>query len=210
MTDFLVKGFTRKNEFGSYFSDARASQNCVPTPERGNEGMVAALHFGFTIMTDFSIRIDSGDLIFSAAHFITFGGGGCEALHGHDYRVKAELFGPLGANEYLVDFVLVHEGLKAIVKELDHRTLLPAKHDSIAVKLVGEECVITHGGRRWVLPRDNCRVLPIGNTTTEMFARYIGQRLIEDLIMKRQLPVTQISIEVGEYGGFTAVCRLEV
>jgi 6-pyruvoyltetrahydropterin/6-carboxytetrahydropterin synthase len=161
-------------------------------------------------MTDFSLRIESADLIFSAAHFITFEGGGCEPLHGHDYRVKAELFGPLGANEYIVDFVLVHEGLKEIVKELDHRVLLPGGHDSIAVKLEGEEFVITHAGRRWVLPKDNCRVLPIGNTTTEMFARYIGGRFIEDLIMKRQLPVTQISIEVGECGGFAAVCKLEV
>jgi 6-pyruvoyltetrahydropterin/6-carboxytetrahydropterin synthase len=161
-------------------------------------------------MSDFFIRIDSLDLIFSAAHFITFEEGGCEALHGHDYRVKAELFGPLGAKEYIVDFVLVHEGLKAIVKELDHRTLLPGEHDSISVALEGEEYVVRHAGRRWVLPRDNCRVLPIGNTTTEMFARYIGRRLIEDLIVKRKLPVTRISIEVGECGGYAAICRLDV
>jgi 6-pyruvoyltetrahydropterin/6-carboxytetrahydropterin synthase len=161
-------------------------------------------------MSNFSIRIESADLIFSAAHFITFDGGGCEPLHGHDYRVKAELVGPLGANEYVVDFVLVKEFLQKVVEELDHRVLLPGEHGSISVVLQGGEYLITHAGRRWILPRDNCRVLPIANTTTEMFARYIGRRLVEDLIVRDQLPVTHISIEVGECGGFTAVCRLEV
>jgi 6-pyruvoyltetrahydropterin/6-carboxytetrahydropterin synthase len=160
--------------------------------------------------SDYSIRVASADLIFSAAHFITFEGGGCEPLHGHDYRVKAELFGPLGANEYLVDFVLVRETLREIVAELDHCVLLPGEHGSIAVALEGEEYIVRHAGRRWILPRDNCRVLPIANTTTEMFAQYIGQRLIDDLFAKRQLPVTELSIEVGECDGFAAVCRLMV
>jgi 6-pyruvoyltetrahydropterin/6-carboxytetrahydropterin synthase len=161
-------------------------------------------------MLNYSIRVASADLIFSAAHFITFEGGGCEPLHGHDYRVKAELFGPLGANEYVVDFVLVREALQAIVKELDHCVLLPGEHDSIALKLERDEYVVTHAGRRWVLPRDNCRVLPIANTTTERFAWYIGGRLIDDVIAKRQLPVTEVCIEVGECDGFAAVCRLKI
>ncbi|MCC6126311.1 MAG: 6-carboxytetrahydropterin synthase [Pirellulales bacterium] len=161
-------------------------------------------------MSNYSIRIDSADLIFSAAHFITFDGGECEPLHGHDYRVKAELFGPTGANEYVVDFVLVKEFLRKVVGELDHRVLLPGEHGSISLMLQGGEYIITHAGRRWILPEDNCRVLPIANTTTEMFARYIGRRLIDDLIQKNQLSVTQVCIEVGECDGFAAVCRLEV
>jgi 6-pyruvoyltetrahydropterin/6-carboxytetrahydropterin synthase len=161
-------------------------------------------------MSNFSIRVASADLFFSAAHFITFEGGGCEPLHGHDYRVQAELFGPLSANEYLVDFVLVQECLRSIVKELDHRVLLPGGHDTISVVLEGEEYVVKHEGRRWVLPKDNCRILPMGNTTTEMFAQYIGQRLIEVLKAKSAFPVTLVVIEVCECDGFAAVCRMEV
>jgi 6-pyruvoyltetrahydropterin/6-carboxytetrahydropterin synthase len=161
-------------------------------------------------MPNYSIRIASADLIFSAAHFITFEEGGCEPLHGHDYRVKAELFGPLGANEYVVDFVLVRECLKAIVKELDHHTLLPGNHPLVKLDPQGDECTISYSGRRWILPLDNCRILPIGNTTTEMFAQYIGQRLIDDLIAKIRLPVAQICIEVSECDGFAAVCRLDI
>jgi 6-pyruvoyltetrahydropterin/6-carboxytetrahydropterin synthase len=161
-------------------------------------------------MSNYSIRIASADLLFSAAHFITFEAGGCEPLHGHDYRVRAELFGPLGANEYIVDFVMVKERLKAIVTELDHRVLLPGNHGSISVVLEGGEYIITHAGRRWILPQDNCRILPIGNTTTEMFAKYIGQRLIDDLAAKKQLPAIRLSIEVSECDGFAAVWRIDL
>ena len=154
-------------------------------------------------MPNYSIRTASADILFIAAHFITFEGGGCEPLHGHDYRVQAELFGPLGANEYLVDFVLVKECLLSIVKELDHCTLLPGNHPAISVVRDGEEYVITHAGRRWVLPQDNCRILPIANTTTEMFAGYIAQRLIEQLKAKNQLQATGVVIEVGECDGFS-------
>ena len=41
-------------------------------------------------MSNFIIRIAGDDLLFSASHFITFEGGGCEALHGHDFHVAAE------------------------------------------------------------------------------------------------------------------------
>ena len=44
--------------------------------------------------SDFHIRIADDDLVFCAAHFITLEGGGCERLHGHTYRVAAEVHGP--------------------------------------------------------------------------------------------------------------------
>ena len=42
----------------------------------------------------FSVRIAKAEHVFSAAHFITFGGQ-CERLHGHNYHVAAEIVGPL-------------------------------------------------------------------------------------------------------------------
>jgi 6-pyruvoyltetrahydropterin/6-carboxytetrahydropterin synthase len=158
-------------------------------------------------MPNYSIRVDSTDLVFSAAHFITFDDGGCEPLHGHDYRVKAELFGPLGTNEYVVDFVQVKASLKSIIEELDHRVLLPGDHPSIKIEPQGDQCSISYAGRRWILPLDNCRILPIGNTTTEMFAQYIGQQLIHGLVSKKRFSITEICVEVCECDGFAAVYR---
>ena len=50
------------------------------------------------------VRVSKADLIFSAAHFITLGPDQCEGIHGHNYRVTAEVHGPLDENGCVVDF----------------------------------------------------------------------------------------------------------
>lgn len=35
---------------------------------------------------DFKVTVTKEDLVFAAAHFITFAGHRCETLHGHNYR----------------------------------------------------------------------------------------------------------------------------
>ena len=72
-------------------------------------------------------------LVFSAAHFITFAGNICERLHGHNYKVAAEVHGPLDENHYVVDFIAVRDALRGIVEELDHHTLLPTVHPQIKI-----------------------------------------------------------------------------
>ena len=56
----------------------------------------------------YHVRLTKEHLIFSAAHFITFNGNICERLHGHNYRVFAEIYGPLDENQYVIDFIDWH------------------------------------------------------------------------------------------------------
>ena len=79
----------------------------------------------------YCVRISKEDLVFSAAHFITYAGNICEPLHGHNYRLAVEVSGPLDENQYVIDFILLHDMTKAIVDELDHRVLLPTAHRAI-------------------------------------------------------------------------------
>ena len=58
--------------------------------------------------------IAKAEHVFSAAHFITFGGT-CERLHGHNYHVAAEVHGPLDENHLVIDFLLVRDKLREIV-----------------------------------------------------------------------------------------------
>src|SRR5207237_2512938 len=81
----------------------------------------------------YRVRLSKDYLVFSAAHFITFSGNICERLHGHNYRVTAEVFGPLDENQYVVDFIALRDELKALVLELDHHVLLPLNHPTIRV-----------------------------------------------------------------------------
>jgi 6-pyruvoyltetrahydropterin/6-carboxytetrahydropterin synthase len=152
-------------------------------------------------MESYRVRIDNDELVFSAGHFITFAGGHCERLHGHNYRVAAEVEGPLDENHYVVDFVALRDTLRAILGELDHHMLLPTQHPSIRVGVEGNEVTATFGDRRWVFPRDDCVLLPVPNTTAELLARHIGLRLQEELDKRMGARVSGVRIEVDECFG---------
>jgi len=156
-------------------------------------------------MTKHTIRVANDDLTFSAGHFITLEDGCCERLHGHSYRVAAEVGGPLNENQYVVDFVALRDVLKAILSELDHRVLLPGQHPAIRVSTGPKEVEVAFADRRWVLPKDDCLLLPLVNTTTELLAEYIGQRLLAELKALGGARPEQVRIEVGEGTGFSAV-----
>ncbi|MBM4001943.1 MAG: 6-pyruvoyl tetrahydropterin synthase family protein [Planctomycetes bacterium] len=127
--------------------------------------------------SEFRVRLEKDYLIFSAAHFITFAGDICERLHGHNYRVYAEVSGPLDENYYVVDFIALRDTLKSLVDELDHRMLLPTLHKSIRVSATENEVEARFQDRRWLFPAGDCRLLPLENTTAELLARYLGERL---------------------------------
>jgi 6-pyruvoyltetrahydropterin/6-carboxytetrahydropterin synthase len=156
---------------------------------------------------DFHIRVAGDDLAFSAGHFITLENGDCERLHGHTYRVAAEVFGPLDACQCVVDFLAVRSAMKDILAELDHRVLLPAQHPAIRLSLQAAEVEAMFADRRWVFPKDDCLLLPVANTTTEALARYIGERLTAALGLHGD-SINRVQIELSEGTGCAAICDL--
>jgi 6-pyruvoyltetrahydropterin/6-carboxytetrahydropterin synthase len=159
-------------------------------------------------MEHYHVRIAQDDLVFSAAHFLTFEGDVCERLHGHDYRVAAEVHGPLDENHYVVDFLALRDALKAIVDELDHCVLLPADDARIRVTADEREVEATFAGRRWVFPRSDCLLLPIPSSTTELLARHVAQRLRDALEARLGARPARIRVEIQESCGMSAVCEL--
>lgn len=157
----------------------------------------------------YHVRISKDYLVFSAGHFITYNGDICERLHGHNYRVAAEVHGPLDENHYVFDFIALRDALKAIVDELDHHMLLPTQHPQIRVVASEREVEATFADRRWVFPRGDCILLPMPNTTSELLARYIGERLRADLTAKTGARPARLRIEVDECFGNLAVCELD-
>ncbi len=156
----------------------------------------------------YRVRIEKDYLVFSAGHFITFDGNICERLHGHNYRVAAEVFGLLDENHYVIDFILLRDTVKRIVDELDHHMLLPTDHPRIKVTANDREVTVTFAERRWVFPRLDCILLPVPNTTSEMLARYIGRRVLADLEAAIGIRPNRLRIEVDECFGQIAVCEL--
>ena len=156
----------------------------------------------------YHVRIEKDYLVFSAGHFITFDGDVCERLHGHNYRVAAEVHGPLDENHYVVDFIALRDTLKAIVDELDHRMLLPTEHSKIHVAAVDHEVEVRFEDRRWVFPRNDCVLLPVANTTSELLARHIGRRLLADLEDRTGARLSLIVVEVDDCFGQVATVEL--
>jgi 6-pyruvoyltetrahydropterin/6-carboxytetrahydropterin synthase len=156
----------------------------------------------------FHIRVTKDYLVFSAAHFITFNGNICERLHGHNYRVAAEVAGPLDENHYVVDFIAVRDVLQKIVAELDHYMLLPTGHPQIRVQASDKSVEVTFEDRRWVFPRGDCVLLPVPNTTAEKLAEYIAARLLDDLQARLGKRPGDVCVEVDECNGQIGVCRL--
>jgi len=157
----------------------------------------------------YRVRVAKDYLVFSAAHFITFDGNICERLHGHNYRVAAEWFGPLDENQYVVDFIALRDALRAIVGDLDHYVLLPTEHPTIRVRADETSVEATFAERRWIFPRGDCKLLPVANTTAELLAQYIGQRLLADLAAAKGIRPERLQIEVDECYGQAAVCMIE-
>ncbi|MEN6557879.1 MAG: 6-carboxytetrahydropterin synthase [Thermoguttaceae bacterium] len=159
-------------------------------------------------MSSFQIRIASDELTFSASHFMIFEDGQCERLHGHTYRVSTEVSGPLNAGGYVVDFLAVHEALKSILADLDHRTLLPMQHAALRVTCRGDVVEASLADRRWTFPADDCQLLPVANTTTELLAQHVGRCLRTALTALGVDSIERLRVTIDEGDGFSAICEL--
>lgn len=157
----------------------------------------------------FRVQLEKDNLVFSAAHFITFNGNVCESIHGHNYRVKCEIEGPLDENGYVVDFIALRDALASIVRKLDHHVLLPTQHPAIKVVDDGKEVTATFEDKRWVFPSEDCVLLPIANTTAELMARSIAIELREITKAKFGNKITRMVVSVDENRGQWGVVEMD-
>lgn len=159
----------------------------------------------------YGVRVLKDSLVFSAAHFITFNGNICERLHGHNWRVEAAVEGPLDENSYVFDFIALRDALQQIVGELDHRMLLPELHPAIEVVLSanGREVEARFEDRRWLFPAEDCRVLPVANTTAELLAHWIARTLMDRLPSAAVQQISRLRISVEENFGQWADCWVQ-
>jgi len=157
----------------------------------------------------FRVQLEKDTLVFSAAHFITFNGNICESLHGHNYRVKCEVTGPLDENGYVVDFIALRDALNEIVNSLDHHVVLPAQHPSIKVADDGKEVLVTFESKRWIFPSEDCVILPLSNTTAELMAHYIAVKLKSKTQSKFGDAISKLIVAVDENRGQWGVCEMD-
>jgi 6-pyruvoyltetrahydropterin/6-carboxytetrahydropterin synthase len=155
--------------------------------------------------TRYKVRVSKDYLVFCSGHFITYAGGLCERLHGHNYRVAVEVEDELDQNHYVFDFVALKDRTRAIVNELDHRMLLPTQSRLILLEEDGPNWQVRYRDRRWSFPRDECALLPVANTTAELLADYLNARLRQAIAADGLRVPGVIRVEVEESFGQLAV-----
>lgn len=152
----------------------------------------------------FKVRVTKDHLVFCSGHFISYEGDRCERLHGHNYRTAVEVEGGLDENYYVFDFIALKNRTRAITEELDHRMMLPTRNSLIKVEEGPRGIHVRYREREWLFPRGDCVLLPIENTTAELLARWIGQRLLEELRKQNGYRPKVLRVEVEENIGQSA------
>ena len=156
----------------------------------------------------FRVRVTKDYLVFCSGHFISYEGDKCERLHGHNYRAAVEVEGTLDENHYVFDFIALKNRTKAIIDELDHRMMLPTGNPHILVEPGPRGIHVRYREREWLFPTEDCVLLPIENTTSELLARYLGCRLLDDLRTHHHFEPHLLRVEVEECFGQSATWEL--
>lgn len=147
----------------------------------------------------YSLMLEKEDFKFSSAHFTLFGPGDAETLHGHNYQVGVELTGHrLSQEGLLADFPSVKGTVRAFCERLDSRTLLPSQSPHLEITEVGGGVDIVFADRRYHFPQEDVLILPVVNTTIEVFAKMLWQELVEAVPLPR---IETLGVRVGETAG---------
>ena len=159
---------------------------------------------------EYRVSVSKDYLVFASAHFITFEGHRCEGLHGHNYRARVTVDGALNEESWFVfDFVELKRIMRRLCDQIDHLVLLPLDSDRVKVTEDGDVVNVAVDGRaRYVFPRRDCALLPIPNTTVEMLAKMLTERLKAELESLGARNLTAIEMEIEENFGQAAVYRL--
>lgn len=152
----------------------------------------------------YTIRVTKDYLVFCSGHFITYEGNQCERLHGHNYRVAAEVVGSLDDNGYIFDFVALKNIMRKLTDELDHFMMIPTESKLFQIDITAKSVRIVYDDNEWVFPRCNCVLVPIENTTAELLAKYLTQRLLVELRDTYRFVPEIARVEVEESFGQSA------
>lgn len=163
-------------------------------------------------MESWSIEVDKEAFTFSAAHFLIFPDGSAERLHGHNYRVYAQVHGPLSRHGLVLDFKRIKPLVKEIVDRLDEHLLVPGRHEELRVEpRAGGLTEVLYRDRRYVVPSADVVVLPVTNTSAENLAGWIGGELAARLRgCFPAVAIERLEVAVEEAPGQRAVFRSQL
>lgn len=158
-----------------------------------------------------SIDIHKDYLKFSAAHFLIFPDGSAERLHGHNYKVYVDVETDLDPHGLVVNFKEIKPLVREIVDELDEYLLIPGQHPVLTCEPRDDGLSeIRYRERRYLIPSDEIRVLPISNSSAENLANYVAETLLERFAARfPHIRPGALTVAVEETPGQRGIVRIE-
>ena len=130
----------------------------------------------------------------------------CGRLHGHTYAVHVKLYGEPDDKGIIIDFSIIKENLKDIIKKIDHKIILPKYSKFAKIKIEKNSININTLGKTYIFPKEDCILLPIDSTSAEKLSCYI----LDNFIRKIKNYKNIVKIELGIDEGFGQGARVSI
>jgi 6-pyruvoyltetrahydropterin/6-carboxytetrahydropterin synthase len=150
----------------------------------------------------------NANLRFASAHMIP-GHQSCGGIHGHSYHVDVIIEGEgSGDFGFVVDFKILKDIIKKLCDEIDHKVLIPLNSDKIDFKNTEGPIEFSIGQKNYLLPKEDCVLLPTKSTSAEELSRYFAENVYKAL-KKLDLELKTLQICVNEGIGQGAFYSIE-
>ncbi len=152
----------------------------------------------------YRVRVTKDHLVFSAGHFITFAGDHCERIHGHNWRVAVAVEDDLDENHYVFDFIALLDltpHFNPGARPPDASARRPRADQAVRGRPELAGCL---PGALLELSAQECVVLPVANTTAELIASYLCDRLRQSIAERGLAVPAVVRVEVEENFGQSA------
>ncbi len=132
----------------------------------------------------------------------------CGRLHGHTYAIQAKIFGETDEKGIIADFSVIKQKLRAIANSLDHKILIPNKSAVVNITQNDTSITVTSLGKTYVLPIQDCAILPIPSTSAENLSLFILDTFIEEFQPPSNITKIMIGVDEGYGQGARVVKRI--
>ena len=123
----------------------------------------------------------------------------CGRLHGHTYAVHAKLFGEPNDKGIIIDFSIIKNNLKEIITKLDHKILIPKKSKYAKISINKKNITMETLGKKYILPKEDCILLPIDSTSAEKLSLYILDNFLKNIREYNNIIKIELGVDEG-YG----------
>lgn len=154
---------------------------------------------------EYSIKLYKEYFNFAASHFMIFGDGTREPLHGHNYRIKVHGKSLQLDDDMVFDFVKIKPIIREVCDSLDHKLILPAKNEKIKFSYDEKNILLSlSSGDFFSIPKQDTLLLPILNTSAERLAYYLCHEIVNLTQKRYAFTFSCMDVEVEESSGQSA------